>query len=80
MTEEIANTICQSRLVVESTKPMTIGPAMPPKLPIMFMLPETVPAYLPPMSVHDAQLPGIVRSLQKLARPMAKIVSTGFLM
>ena len=67
-------------VVAANTRPTTKGPAMPPKLPIMFMLPETVPAYLPPMSMQVAQLPGIVRSLQKLAMPIESIASNGSLM
>mgnify|MGYP000479268904 CR=1 FL=1 len=50
------------------------------KLPTMFMLPETEPADLPPMSMQVHQLPGMVRSLQKLARPIDSIASSGSLM
>ena len=48
-----------------------------PTLPIMFILPESVPAYLPPTSMQVLQLPGMVRSLQKLANPMASMASSG---
>ena len=40
-------------------------------LPSIFMAPETVPANFPPISMALAHAPGITRSLQKLAAPMA---------
>src|SRR2546423_3895954 len=46
----------------------------------MFILPESVPAYFAPTSMQVLQLPGIVRSLQKLANPMARTASNGSLM
>src|SRR6266487_4096580 len=52
MIEEMRKASCQSRFVNCRTSPTTSGPAMPPKLPIMFVLPETVPAYLPPTSMQ----------------------------
>ena len=36
--------------------------------PIMFIAPETVPEYRPPMSMHAAHAGGITKSLKKLAR------------
>src|SRR6185503_10991016 len=80
MIEEMRNVRCQSRPVYSSTLPTTYGPATPPRLPIMFMLPDIVPAYLPPTSMHVLQLPGMVRSLQKLAIPIASIASRASLM
>src|ERR1700719_4862809 len=43
----------------------------------MFIEPETVPAYLPPISMQAAQLGGITISLQKPAMPMASITQLG---
>src|SRR5687767_9632244 len=48
-------------------------PAMaPPKLPIVFMQPATMAAYLRPMSWHVDQAEPIVRSLKKAAKEIAK--------
>src|SRR5678815_4313585 len=43
------------------------------------MVPETVPAYLPPRSIVAPQAHGITRSLQKLAMAMVSIARTGLL-
>src|SRR5579872_1697660 len=58
-------------------RPIAVGETAPPRLPIMFMVPESVPAYLPPTSIHVPQEPGITRSLQKLAKPIATMADTG---
>ena len=50
---------------------MTIGETNPPRLPIMFIAPDTVPVNLPPMSMQAVHAPGIVRSLKKLAIAIA---------
>src|SRR5262245_47123872 len=60
--------------------PVTAGARAPPKLPIMFIDPERVPAYLPPISMQAPQLPGMTRSLEKLANPMKRAAITGSLM
>ena len=52
---------------------------MPPKLPIMFMLPESVPAKRPPTSMQVAQVPGSVRSLAKPAKPIEIMANCGSL-
>ena len=44
----------------------------------MFMLPDTEPASLPPMSMHAPQAPGIERSLKKPEMPSESMASTGF--
>ena len=54
-----------------------MGDAPPPALPSMFMVAETVPAYLPPTSMQAPQEPGITRSFAKLAKPMASMAATG---
>src|SRR5258706_16003755 len=59
--------------------PVMTGAKAPPKLPIMFIEPESVPAYLPPISMQAPQLPGITRSLEKLANPMKREAITGSL-
>src|SRR6185295_9842320 len=41
------------------------------------MVPEMVPAYLPPRSMVAPQAQGITRSLQKLAMAMVNIARTG---
>src|SRR5215471_21209472 len=57
--------------------PIIIGPRPPPTLPQKFIAPDRVPAYLPPMSIADAQACGITRSLQKLASAIAPTAYTG---
>src|SRR5579864_13948 len=54
-----------------------MGDTTPPRLPIMFMVPDSVPAYLPPTSIQAAQLPGITRSLEKLAIPITIMAQVG---
>ena len=49
------------------------GRQHPAKFPNMFIAPETVPAYLPPISMADVHAPDITRSLEKLAIEMARI-------
>src|SRR5437867_6633116 len=56
---------------------MAMGHMAPPTLPIMFMAPEIVPAYLPPTSMQAPHEPGITRSFEKLANPIAIIAATG---
>src|ERR1039457_823588 len=60
-----------------SMKPPRTGAQKPARLPIMFIDPDTVPAYLPPTSMHDPQAGGITRSLQKLAMPIAAMAQRG---
>src|SRR5947209_6122286 len=43
----------------------------------MFMEPDTVPAYFPPISMHAAHDGGMARSLQKLANPMVSMAAMG---
>src|SRR5579863_8855269 len=43
---------CQ--LPPSARKPNTIGDSAPPKLPAMFIIPDTVPEYLPPVSIGTA--------------------------
>ena len=57
-----------------------VGAAAATKLPIMFMLPASVPQSLPPTSMQVAQLVGMTRSFAKLAIPRATIAQTGSLM
>ena len=52
------------------------GERAPPKFPIMFMLPASEPVCLPPMSMQAPQLPGMERSLPKLASPIARRAAT----
>src|SRR4051812_36323951 len=63
-------------VMVQNTKfqrppanPTTTGHKKPAKFPIMFMLPEKVPANRPPTSMHAPQPQGIVKSLNMLAAP-----------
>src|SRR5437879_4299297 len=56
---------------------MAMGETTPPKLPIIFMAPDSVPAYLPPTSMQAPQLPGIAKSFEKLAIPMESIAQRG---
>src|SRR5262249_6683155 len=49
----------------------------PPRLPIVFMAPDTMPEYLPTMSWQLAQAEPIVRSFQNAAREMAMTKSHG---
>ena len=56
--------------------PPTCGATNPARLPIMFIEPETVPAYRPPTSIQVAHAPGITRSLKKLANAMKIIEKT----
>ena len=42
---------------------MAIGATKPPRLPIMFMLPENVPANRPPTSMHAPHAQGRTKSL-----------------
>src|ERR1035438_1564623 len=56
---------------------MATGANAPPMFPTMFMVPETVPAYWPPTSMAAVQAPGITRSFEKLATPMASIARSG---
>ncbi len=53
------------------------GARMPAKLPIMFMEPATVPAYFPPISMQAPQAPGMTRSFEKLAMPIASMHQRG---
>ena len=46
-------------------------------LPIMFIAPETVPAYRPPTSIVPAHAAGITKSLKKPANPSTTIARTG---
>ena len=53
------------------SQPPMAGAANVARFPIMFMEPETVPAYLPPMSITAVHAGGMVTSFEKLAMPMA---------
>ena len=77
MIPEIQNVTAQFLSLESRIKPITSGATAAPMLPIMFILPESVPAYSAPTSMQVLQLPGIVRSLQKLADPMASMASNG---
>src|SRR4051812_41106929 len=57
--------------------PVTTGYSAPPKLPIIFMVPESVPANFPPISMQVPHDVGITRSLQKLAQPRASTTASG---
>src|ERR1700712_2454929 len=52
-------------------KPNTTGATKPAKLPSMFMVEDTVAVYCLPISTQVFQLIGMVRSLEKLARPIS---------
>src|SRR6476619_3244791 len=64
---------------VERQRPVLRGPReqvadhqrdnAPAMLPNMFIAPDTVPAYRPPMSMHPAHAAGITKSLNKPAIP-----------
>ena len=56
---------------------MASGEIAPPILPAMFIAPESEPACVPPTSMQVAQAPGITRSLEKLAMPIASVASSG---
>src|SRR5579872_3921418 len=47
-------------------KPNTSGESAPPILPAMFIMPETVPEYLPPASIGTAQEGPIVHSRKNI--------------
>ena len=47
--------------------PKTKGDSAPPKLPAMFIIPDTVPEYLPPQSMGTAQEGPIVHSRKNMA-------------
>ena len=79
MIPEIQNVSAQFLPLESRIMPITRGATAAPMLPIMFMLPESVPAYFAPTSMQVLQLPGIVRSLQKLANPIASMASNGSL-
>ena len=49
---------------------MAIGATNPPRLPIMFIAPENVPANRPPTSMHAPQAQGSAKSLNSPASPM----------
>src|SRR5262245_17772327 len=55
---------------------MASGDSAPPTLPHIFMAPDTVPAFLPPISIADDHAPGITRSLKKLAKAIQIIAFT----
>src|SRR5438876_217620 len=54
-----------------------MGETKPPKFPIIFIVPATVPTYLSPTSMHAVQEAGIVMSLKKLADAMATTARIG---
>src|SRR5262245_42968157 len=56
---------------------MASGDIAPPMLPAIFIAPERDPACFPPMSMQAAHAPGITRSLQKLAMPIASVAYRG---
>src|SRR2546428_11528063 len=79
MIAEIQKVITQLLLEYSRIRGVTLGATKPARLPIIFMLPESEPAYLPPTSMHAPQAPGIARSLEKLARPIESMASKGSL-
>ena len=55
-----------SQLPPWARKPNTIGDSAPPKLPAMFIMPDTVPEYLPPVSIGTAQDGPMVHSRKNI--------------
>src|SRR5258708_7003573 len=51
--------------------------AAPPRFPIMFIVPDKVPALRPPTSMQAPHEPGMTRSFEKLAKASATTASTG---
>src|SRR5579862_9005017 len=49
-----------------ASAPNTIGEIAPPKLPAMFIMPDTVPEYLPPVSIGTAQDGPMVNSRKNI--------------
>src|SRR5262249_17118057 len=58
------NGACQ--LPIWARTPNTIGDSAPPILPAMFIMPDTVPEYLPPVSIGTAQDGPIVHSRKNI--------------
>jgi len=56
--------------------PPTTGATNPARLPIIFIAAATVAVYAPPISTQASHEIGIVRSLAKLASPMATMAGT----
>ena len=63
--------------VAASIRLMASGQSAPPKLPHIFIAPESVPACSPPISATELHATGITKSLQKLAMPIASIAASG---
>ena len=54
------------RANLDQNAPNTIGEMAPPKLPAMFIIPDTVPEYLPPVSIGTAHDGPIVNSRKNI--------------
>ena len=57
--------------------PPVMGATTPPRFPIMFIEPASVPVNFPPTSMHAPQAPGMMKSFEKLAMPMASMPHNG---
>src|SRR5215472_16209416 len=58
------NGACQ--LPIWTSAPNTMGDSAPPILPAMFIMPDTVPEYLPPVSIGTAQDGPMVHSRKNI--------------